>query len=121
MEYTEEQLKAIETNDKNLRIIACAGFIITIQYMLTNLSIEDTLEFFNKYSNDYINRRLPAENYRELNPENMVRMNSPLFSFYVQEVKQSDIENLDISYNYALLRDIGQIVHEKYFSEKMYR
>ena len=25
MEYTEEQLKAIETNDKNLRIIACAG------------------------------------------------------------------------------------------------
>lgn len=25
MEYTEEQIKAIETNDKNLRIIACAG------------------------------------------------------------------------------------------------
>ena len=25
MEYTEEQLKAIKTNDKNLRIIACAG------------------------------------------------------------------------------------------------
>ena len=25
MEYTKEQKKAIETNDKNLRIIACAG------------------------------------------------------------------------------------------------
>lgn len=25
MEYTQEQIKAIETNDKNLRIIACAG------------------------------------------------------------------------------------------------
>ena len=96
-------------------------FIINMQYMLTNIAIDDTVATYNEYNEKYINRKLPIANYRELNSENGFRFNTGLFSFYSQNVSEKDINDIDIGYNNNLLRDIGRIVYEKYFIDKNVR
>lgn len=65
-----------------------------------------SLQVFNNFYNDYINRRLDIEFYREFNSLSGYRFNTSLESFVIQSLDQKYIDRIDINYNLNILRTI---------------
>jgi len=51
---------------------------------------------------DYLERRLPIEYYRELNPNNMFKMSEHYtrYALYLEETSEDFLDQIDISFNY---------------------
>lgn len=70
----------------------------------------DAIHLIEDFYNDYINRKLPKQFYRELNPKSMYKIINS--GYYLLDV--DDISLLDISYNGNLIRELWKILMTKY-------
>ena len=96
-------------------------FLVGMQYMLSNAPLEESINMYREYSEAYINKTLPIDNYRELNADNMFRViggASNILVYFLDDVNESYKNLIDISYNYSILRDVGTVLTTRYFSKK---
>ena len=61
---------------------------------------------FNEFFDNYINRRLPIEYYREFRSSSGFRINSTFASFVLNDISAENINKIDIGYNLNILRTI---------------
>ena len=95
-------------------------FLADISYNLQRSSIEETLSRCNEFYEDYLNRRLDINYYREFNNNSEFRISFQQLgkSYLTPELQQSDIENLDINFNLRILRDLIKVIDQIYFSQR---
>lgn len=86
------------------------GFICNILFYLERTDIPTTLQVYNEFYEEYINRSLPIEYYREFNSDSDIRINSP-HRFYGGRFLDEKYKNMaDINYNLLMLREIYAII-----------
>lgn len=61
---------------------------------------------FNEFYNNYINRNLPIEYYREFKSTSGYRINAPYASYILNDMSIQNIDRIDIGYNLNILRTI---------------
>lgn len=96
-------------------------FIVGMQYMLSNAPLEEAINMYREYSEEYMNKKLPIDNYRELNADNMFRVVSGVSDvsvYFLDIVDEKYRDIIDINYNYSILRDIGAVLTNRYFAKK---
>lgn len=86
------------------------GFIAQVINYIEIVSIKDALSFVTQFIDDYINLKLDKHFYRELTPESLYKCKNS--SFYMSDI--DNLNDIDIGYNFYLLREIYSIVLEKY-------
>ena len=95
------------------------GFILNAVSGLESGQIKAVLDMANNYYQNYINRQLPIDHYREFNSDSFytisaTKLIAPLV-FKMKAANQSMINDIDINYNLHIVRDILAIVYEYYF------
>lgn len=80
--------------------------ICDVFYNLENHGIDYTLEQFNVFYNDFLNRTLDSSYYREFNPSSKFRIQSPSKVFLLDFVDESTKNLIDSSYNLSIIRAI---------------
>lgn len=94
-------------------------FLLDVFYSLQKSAIEETMNFCNRFYEDYVNKRLDIRYYRELNSDNIFRLTRPgKMSYGLTDVDQSYINVIDINYNLRIIRDIITVVNMIYFNSK---
>lgn len=61
---------------------------------------------FNEFYNDYVNRNLPIDYYREFNSASCYRINAQFESFLLESIDEKYLNRLDIGFNLNILRTI---------------
>ena len=86
------------------------GFIGSVLLTYERAGTVDAIHLIEDFYNDYINRRLPVQFYKELTPKSLYKViNSP---YYISD--PPDINMIDISYNGNLIRELWKILLSKY-------
>ena len=88
------------------------SIIVNIINELEYAGVKDAMKSLNSFIDDYLNRRLGVEYYRELTPEALYRV-------YGGEFFLSTLNTLlpeDINYNLYILRELSSILYEIYTS-----
>lgn len=100
-------------------------FLYYIFDMIENDSLENAIEGFRRFYNQYINKELNIGYYRNLNPESAFTINykSPFNQFIKYEIEQSylaykEFDSINISYNMNLLRIIFQYLSSIHFKRQ---
>lgn len=97
-----------------------ASIIVSTIVLLERSGIQSAIDYLSKICENYIKRKLPIEFYREFNNDcvyKLVQMNS-FANFGISSVSESDINLIDISYNYSILRELWSILLEIYSLQK---
>ena len=89
------------------------NFLCSLMYMIQNNTIEDTLQYYNNFYEQYINRKLPIEYYREFNSRSKFKVGRYLLDY----IDLSYINMIDINTNLYLLRDIFAVLSDIYFNK----
>lgn len=71
-----------------------------------NAGTKLALNIFNKYYEDYVNRRLSINNYREFNADSCFRISTKFATYLYPAVENININIIDINYNLFLLRNL---------------
>ena len=74
--------------------------------------IVDAIKFIEEFYNDYVNRKLDINFYRELTPKSMFRLVNS--GYYLNDVRNIDINCIDISYNGNIIREFWRILLSKF-------
>ena len=98
-------------------------FLYYIFDMIENDSLENTIDGFNRFYNQYINKDLNLGYYRNFNSESMftISYNSPFLKGMHYEIEQpcitskDDFDLINISYNMNFLRIIFQYLSSIHF------
>lgn len=86
------------------------SFIGSVLLTYERAGTVDAIHLIEDFYNDYIERKLPKQYYRELNPASMYKI---LHSgYYLVDI--DDVNLLDISYNGNLIRELWKILMTKY-------
>lgn len=86
-----------------------SSFLATVITLLEYSSIEDCTKFITEFYNDYINKRLDINFYREFNPESMFSIKNS--GYYLSQVDSLDL--VDIKFNMNIIREIWGIILER--------
>lgn len=86
------------------------SFILEIVNSLERVDINSTIRKYNDFYKEYIETKLPISFYREFNSASLYKIKNSNFKIS----SPPDIENLDISYNLSILRDLWNIIFTKY-------
>lgn len=86
------------------------GFIGSVLLTYERAGTVDAIHLIEDFYNDYINRRLPVQFYKELTPKSLYKIiNGP---YYISD--PPDVNMIDISYNGNLIRELWKILISKY-------
>ena len=88
------------------------SFIVNIICTMERNSIEEAIKETNEFIEEYINRSLPLEYYREFNSESMYRVAGG--QFLIENI--FSLDSIDINYNLIILRELLSILYEQYQS-----
>lgn len=83
----------------------------TAIYMLDNCDIYDTMNYINEFIEKYLKLELSIEYYREFNSQSLYRIKGSEMG--ISYMSESDINLVDITYNYTLLRELWSIIFER--------
>lgn len=89
------------------------GIIVNIVATLQLDGVKAAMVNLNNFIDDYINRRLPVEYYRELSPGGNYRIIGG--EFFISNLPALSKE-IDIGYNLYILRELSSILYEIYIS-----
>lgn len=89
------------------------SIIVNIINELQYAGIKDAMKSLNSFIDDYLNRRLGVEYYRELTPEALYRVTGGEFFLSTLDTLLPDI---DINYNLYILRELTSVLYEIYIS-----
>lgn len=93
-------------------------FLADISYDIQRSTIEETLNRYNQFYSDYLNRVLDIRFYREFNNFNAYRIMGGKRDYLVEtDIDQSYVKSVDINYNLKILRDLGVIIDKMYFNQ----
>ena len=97
--------------------------IYTIMSTITILersSVQDAIDYLYEICEAYLARKLPVGFYREFNVESMFRSNYKINGcpYCFSSAYETDKSELDINYNYTILRELWSILLEFYTREK---
>ena len=90
------------------------NFLCSLMYMIQNNTIEDTIQYYNNFYEQYINRKLPIGYYREFNATSKFKVGK----YLLDHLDSSYINIIDINTNIYLLRDIFAVLSDIYFNNK---
>ncbi len=85
--------------------------------LLERSGIEDAIDYVTEICELYVNRSLPVGYYREFNSRSMYKtlyQSMGLYPFGLTDVAEAEKFDLDINYNYAILRELWSILFEIY-------
>lgn len=85
------------------------------------LSVSDVIEIIQAYEARYVRGMLPLDHYREFNPQSdfKIKNMTPFTTYYAQHLPADmPYTNLDISFNYNILRHFYKLFATLYFSGK---
>lgn len=89
--------------------------------LLERSGIEDAIDYLSEICRNYVNRNLPVGYYREFNSTSMYKTIYQTINMYpygLTNVMESDKFDLDINYNYSILRELWSILFEIYTIRK---
>ena len=98
---------------KNFMVYSIVSSIV----MLERSSIEDAIGYISNLCERYLKRELPIEYYREFNPDSLYKaryVGRGGMIYGMTSAKDQDRNNIDISYNYNILREVWSILLEIY-------
>lgn len=78
--------------------------IIQLLDLLNNNKVHQAISMINKLMKSYMNRELPIGYYREFNRVSQYSMISEFSRYQISEVDESYKNQIDVSYNYKILR-----------------
>jgi len=104
------EVKGINDETKLLHQNYLLSFIGSVLLTYERSGVTDAIHLIEDFYNDYINRNLSKEFYRELNPASMYKVIKS--GYYVSDI--DDVNLLDISYNGNLIRELWKILLTKY-------
>lgn len=97
-------------------------FLCTLFYCAQIEFIQDAIGLLENFHDNYINRRLSIEYYRELNSQSkykLVQDMSMRWTYYLDHATDYDkFHNLDISHNEGVLRKLNSMLASVYFATK---
>lgn len=105
-------IKGIRDNRLEYHRDYMVNFLCSLMYMIQNNTIEDTIQYYNTFYEQYINRKLPIEYYREFNAISKFKVGRYLLDY----IDSSYINMVDINTNIYLLRDIFAVLSDIYFN-----
>lgn len=85
-------------------------------FNIQNKTIEEAIQIFQNVYNNFIARKMDIEYYRSFDADSSFYIMSRDFALDVITIK--DINNIDITINLQILRDIHSILSDMYFSTK---
>ena len=86
------------------------SFIASVLLTYERAGTLDAIHLIEDFYNDYINRKLPKQFYKELNSFSMYKIINS--GYYLLDI--DDINLLDISYNGNLIRELWKIIMTRY-------
>lgn len=97
-------------------------FLCTLFYCAQIEFLQDAITLLSCFHDNYINRRLPIEYYRELNSQSKYKLipdMSTKWEYYLDYATEYDkFHNLDISYNEEILRKLNSMLASVYFATR---
>ena len=92
------------------------NFLCDLCSILISGNINEALDYFNKFYNQYITCKLPVGYYREFNSDSKFIMKTRLAGYGVDSIRPDQLGMVDMSYNLLFLRDIYGILADIYFN-----
>ena len=89
------------------------SIIVNIINELQYAGVKDAMKSLNSFIDDYLNKRLGVEYYRELTPDALYRVTGGEFFLSTLDTLLPDI---DINYNLYILRELSSVLYEIYTS-----
>lgn len=97
-------------------------FLCTLFYCAQIEFLQDAITILGYFHDNYINRRLPVEYYRELNSQSKYKLipdMSMRWTYYLDQATDYDkFHNLDISHNEGILRKLNSMLASVYFATR---
>ena len=97
-------------------------FLCTLFYCAQIEFLQDAITLLSYFHDNYINRRLSIEYYRELTSESKYKLTQDMsmrWTYYLDQATEYDkFHTLDISYNEGILRKLNSMLASVYFSTK---
>ena len=103
-------IKGIGEIKLNLHEQFMCTFIANVMYLLQYVSPTDALQMVNEFYEDYVNLRLPLGYYREFNSISLYKIKYT--QFYIGDESTITVNDIDISNNLAIIREIWGTVLE---------
>lgn len=92
-------------------------FLCSVFESIQTRTIDYTIQLVNLFHEDYINRRLDINFYREMNADSSFRISrSNDMSYLLDTMDPSNIEYLNITFNLNMIREIYAILSNMYFN-----
>lgn len=88
------------------------SFIGNLFYMMEFNTVSETMAYFNDFYQKYINRTLPVQYYRELNPNSLYCVRASRSGIVYGATECSDPRCLEIGYNAQILRELYGFITE---------
>lgn len=112
-------IKGVNDNKLILHQDYFIHFLCAVFEYIQTKTVSQTIELINTFHNQYINRNLPIEFYRELNADCGYRISRKNGEAYLLETLDSEsIKYLNISFNLNIIRELYSIVSNIYFNTR---
>ena len=96
---------------------AILSVIADVLYFIEVGDLKDGLKYISDFYNQYINRLLPIEFYRNFDDESQFIINAGVSQYRLNNCDISMINILDISYNLNVIQELYAILSNIYFSK----
>ena len=115
-------IKGLDSTDRALELHKdyMVSIIISTIVLLERSGIQSAIDYLSEVCKKYVRRELSVEYYRELNKESLYKFpNITNFAeFGIQYATDADINLIDVTYNYNILRELWSILLEIYSMRK---
>ena len=89
-------------------------FLLSVGYLAQNNPSRELVLMIRDFYNQYVNKELNINYYREFNQTSMFKVfSTPTFTYYTDSAPS--IDNVDISYNAKIIRDLYKVFCNEYF------
>lgn len=115
-------IKGLSDESIELHKFYMLEFLCTLFYCAQIEFLQDAITLLSYFHDNYINRRLSIEYYRELTSESKYKLTQDMsmrWTYYLDQATEYDkFHTLDISYNEGILRKLNSMLASVYFSTK---
>lgn len=115
-------IKGLGEDAINLHKNFMLEFLCTLFYCAQIEFIQDAITLLSYFHDNYINKRLSIEYYRELNSQSKYKLNSTMsmqWPYYLDSATDYDkFNNIDIGHNEEILRKLNSMLASYYFATK---
>lgn len=111
------EIKGIKDKFIPLHIDGILDIICTTAYMLQNDTIQNTIQYISNMYDQYINRKLPVEYYREFDHVSKYRFRTMYFDYSLDNITEKELPYININRNLLILRELSSIVTDIYVNK----